>query len=1514
MATIYRLVTQLAADPAPMKAGFDRGLAITKEFARAAAKAIGDVPKNTGEGFVAAGTQAAIDLLDALNKTYAARQTELLEAFARGSLSKGQFAELGDEAAKSFNTALLNGITKLDKKKAIPPEARAALVNSLQETGIAASDAFENGLTTIGSKTRSLGRDLTQIGRELSIGLTAPIAAGAIAAIAASNIFEHAIDDIRVATGKVGPSLDEMEGHLRTLFTQLPNSAADIGHALQIITQFTGASGDQLDALATQALNLSRITGSDLASGLTTAQHAFQGFNVSTKDQLGAMDTLFKTSQQTGVAVGDLAGNLAQFAPAFRQLGLGFGQSAALLGQFTKEGLNADAIITTLQNSLSKFALKGVDTSSALTLVIDSLKKAGSDAEAINLASRIFGPREAVQISTAARNGSLDIQKLTDSVRISAITINGVADQTDTFATALDKVGKAAGVVTATVGDQLKASFLQIAPALLEALDDITHLVKAFTELPRPVGVFLEVIAGLLAVLGPAALLFGGVAKAIGSTVLAFGLLKDAKVAAAVSDVGTAGLAASGALSEAGEAAVKLGLGLKALQTSTVIGLGLAALAAVLLLVTHQFRDAKEKLDAFKTSLQGLSNSELELKTTKLQKDIDDRQKQIDALAKSVADANATNVTAGRFAATPGPKDPNAIANTSLQFMRDNQRAAVDSLAAVGLQFKDNGEQAEIAAQKQELYFKAVFAGIKQFSGKSSVSIDPTGSIKGTVADLEKEAGLMQQALDNGFTSPRISADELRSGMERLQRQAAALKNGSKGIGDIFDQESPGITNLGLAISGTLGHLKQFGNAFEQLAQTGSTNSVLRNLALVNAALEHTGNSSKIDVQRLREFKSQLDASLAAQLTSNTDNSHAYRVDVIGNVKKIEIDSSQTGIVLAGFQDGLRKVHDDAEEAAVATLNLQRATASGNLFAIRDATTASQAAFSKLNDEANRYKGLVGTSGQSLTDQQHALAQLDETMKKLNVDTSLVHGFTISAEDIAAIGPEFQRILARIPPLKIPVTVDSMAGAQAADTAAAAIQKSLFNALAGGGGTTVANERTAILNKFAREQAKIAQDAVKPGGIGAANAMTEIAANAKAAGFSVEELAKAMEHLSTRGQITGIADNFAAVASAIFGANSAMSQFAQSIKAGVDGFFQLKDAIAALKSGGGSFADVFSGVTSVATAVVGAIGIVSKLFGKSQLDVEHDNILKQNNSALATLTNTLDRQAGTAERTAQLTQGLTAVSADLKTLQTGKGQFDDTFKNAFQKALDANGGNPAAVNIATTAGVTAELLKFHLTIAQATAAAKALNITLVDSKGNFTGLDAFMTALGENATILTSLASDLSTTQKLTAVKESLQGGKVTAQQKLQDSVGDIIKTIGNANSTVTQQLTAGLAGGPQALRAAFQKIVDEIQAGSLSLSDLGGLTDVSQLLDAIGGTSDALNALTGASNNLLGALVNVPSGFKKALDEFNAGAVSAGPPTAPTPPNPTPTPPFTGAPGTEPGAHDPTTILANFA
>ncbi len=255
------------------------------------------------------------------------------------------------------------------------------------------------------------------------------------------EVFDEMSDTIRVGTGASGEALAGLEQAAKNVGANVPASFDKIGPTVADLNTRLGLSGETLETVASQYLEAGRILKEDVDIQKTTA--AFSAFKIEGANVEGAMDSLFRVSQATGVGMNDLASTVAKAAPALTNLGFSFEDSASLIGVMDKAGINAQATMGSLQRGLVMLAKSGEEPSAAfkrVTQEIQGFVDEGNTAGALDLAGKIFGTRGAAQFVAALQSGKLNMQDLAGSAGLTGDTILGLGAETMDFAESWQRV------------------------------------------------------------------------------------------------------------------------------------------------------------------------------------------------------------------------------------------------------------------------------------------------------------------------------------------------------------------------------------------------------------------------------------------------------------------------------------------------------------------------------------------------------------------------------------------------------------------------------------------------------------------------------------------------------------------------------------------------------------------------------------------------------------------------------------------------------------------------------------------------------------------------------------------------------------------------------------------------------------------------------------------------------------------------------------------------------------------
>jgi phage-related minor tail protein len=209
---------------------------------------------------------------------------------------------------------------------------------------------FTSTLSDAGSKLESFSAQFaTPGGAALAFG-SAILGAG-VALFKMGQSAQEAFDQIRVSTGATGDALQGMEDSVNRIAQTTPSAFGQIADAVTELNQRLDLTGLPLEGLATQFLNLSRITGTDLHQNITAVTGAFNNWGIAQEDQKAKLDELFRAYQQTGVAVADLATTLAQNGAVLRDAGYGFESATAFIAEMGRRGVDATQVLSGLRHA-----------------------------------------------------------------------------------------------------------------------------------------------------------------------------------------------------------------------------------------------------------------------------------------------------------------------------------------------------------------------------------------------------------------------------------------------------------------------------------------------------------------------------------------------------------------------------------------------------------------------------------------------------------------------------------------------------------------------------------------------------------------------------------------------------------------------------------------------------------------------------------------------------------------------------------------------------------------------------------------------------------------------------------------------------------------------------------------------------------------------------------------------------------------------------------------------------------
>ncbi|MEM9652246.1 MAG: hypothetical protein AAGA65_09140 [Actinomycetota bacterium] len=239
----------------------------------------------------------------------------------------------------------------------------------------------------------------------------AAIAGAAAGAFKLGQSFEAVNRDIAVATGASGEKLAALNESFNQIASNVPDDFGVVSGIVGDLNTLLGLTGDTLSDVGIQLADAGRLLGED-ANGITNSFGKMAKQIGLADDELSPFaDGLFKLTQDFGIGFAALTDQIATVRPAL-QFAFSDEEIAGLVATLDSVGISA----TQIQGPFSKFlkgaADAGQEPRQAFADLVDQIKGASSEADALNLGFEAFGSRGGSTLVAAIREGTLSLDDL----------------------------------------------------------------------------------------------------------------------------------------------------------------------------------------------------------------------------------------------------------------------------------------------------------------------------------------------------------------------------------------------------------------------------------------------------------------------------------------------------------------------------------------------------------------------------------------------------------------------------------------------------------------------------------------------------------------------------------------------------------------------------------------------------------------------------------------------------------------------------------------------------------------------------------------------------------------------------------------------------------------------------------------------------------------------------------------------------------------------------------------------
>lgn len=426
-------------------------------------------------------------------------QKQVSDQYANGDIDRGAWLEYQN---------------KLQKAK----QHLEDLEKAQKDFGTASAKAIKEA----GAKIEEYGGKVSKVGETLTKNVTTPLTAAAAAGVAAFSAVDEGVDTIVTATGASGEALDGLVASYETIATSIPEELGDVASAVGEVNTRFHTTGEELEGQTTLFLQFAKITGGDVVSSVDSADKVLKTFGKTSDDASGLLGMVAKAAQDTGINAQGLMDDVLANSATFKELNFSLEESVNFMALLDENGVESGVALAGLKKAVVNLTDAGMSESEALQTVIDKIKNAGSETEALTIAQETFGTKGAAEMATAIREGRLSLDDLSASMAdystVVTDTYNNTMDGVDGATTAANAAKIAMSTLGETISDMLAPIFQHLTQLLIDAKARFDTLDDGQKQAIVTIGL-------IVAAIGPALVIIGKVITAVGTITTGVGSL-----------------------------------------------------------------------------------------------------------------------------------------------------------------------------------------------------------------------------------------------------------------------------------------------------------------------------------------------------------------------------------------------------------------------------------------------------------------------------------------------------------------------------------------------------------------------------------------------------------------------------------------------------------------------------------------------------------------------------------------------------------------------------------------------------------------------------------------------------------------------------------------------------------------------------------------------------------------------------------------------------------------------------
>ena len=359
---------------------------------------------------------------------------------------------------------------------------------------------FRKGLNKAERSMDQFGRKMQQTGKNLSMKLTAPLAALGAVSFNVFKGFEQEMSKVQAVSGATAEEFAALSQNAKDLGASTMFSAREVA-SLQTEFAKLGFSAKEITKVTGATLALAQASGSDLARSAEVAGSTLRAFGLDASETGRVTDVMAKSFSTSALDMETFAESMKYVAPVAKSAGMSIEETSAMLAVLANAGIKGSQAGTSLRRIISEIGATGKPTSEALKdLATQGIGLADAKDEV---------GRSAQSALLILAEGVNQISPLTEEFKNSGGAAQQMADiMGDTAFGASKRLESAMEGLMISIGEIVAVAIVPLIEFLAKAASSLNNMSDGAKRA-------IVIVGGIAAAIGPVIFILGSFQRAL---------------------------------------------------------------------------------------------------------------------------------------------------------------------------------------------------------------------------------------------------------------------------------------------------------------------------------------------------------------------------------------------------------------------------------------------------------------------------------------------------------------------------------------------------------------------------------------------------------------------------------------------------------------------------------------------------------------------------------------------------------------------------------------------------------------------------------------------------------------------------------------------------------------------------------------------------------------------------------------------------------------------------------------